>query len=242
MSLVRLACPDCGRDLHAPSGAVLFACAACRRACQLAGGRLVNVPWRAVAPRLPAPDGALALLPFWVFAVAWRGPGVPPLPPLPRCAVPALCPDNGAAFLKLGRALSLHREPWPAWPGSARPACGGHLDAAEAAALAPTVALACLDGAARRRLLEDADAAWPPSLGAPDLVFLPFARLGRRLRDLVAGCEASDRLLDGFAWEDTLVEPPMETVPAPAPPAASPASPAVPAPSAAAPPPSLTPA
>lgn len=240
MSLVRLACPDCGRDLHAPSGAVLFACAACRRVCQLASGRLANVPWRAVAPRLPAPDGSLALLPFWVFAVAWRDQGAPPLP---RCAVPALCPDNGAAFLKLGRALSLHREPWPPWPGAAQPRCGGHLGAAEAAALAPTVALACLDGAARRRQLETESAAWPLSLGAPDLVFLPFARQGRRLRDLLSGCETSDRLLDGFAWEHARVEPPAAPAAAPVPAAAPAVAPAAaPAPPAATPPPSLTPA
>ncbi len=198
MLLARLCCPHCGSPLPAAPGLLLFACPACGAAAQLAAGRLERVPASAIRPRLESGGRPVGLLPFWIFRVAGATRA-------DRCAVPALCPDNGAAFLRLGRALSMDSGAWEPWPAAARPTCGGQLTAADAARLADTILLACVPSAERCRLLDSGEAPW--RLGPPALTYLPFARSAARLQDLLVGVEVSDRLLGRIPWAEAAVEP-----------------------------------
>lgn len=201
MSLVRLACSHCGGDLPAPPDAVLFACPACGRASALAGGRLAAAATAAVPPRLTTAAGVAGCYPAWVFAVTWTAlPAAPPAPGVApawrapdRIVVPSLAAETGGAYLRLARALSLAAADWSPVAQTLRAVAGGQIGAVEAAHLLCTVALACLPAAPRQKLLET-DAP-PLAAGPPTLVWLPFARAGGRLRDLVAGCEVSDRVL-----------------------------------------------
>ncbi len=202
MALIRLECPRCRLPLPAEPGACFFACQECGRVWRPEDGALMPLAATVVAPERPAKGRPLALLPVWLCPVA-LAPGTPALPPTavlpPACCVPALLPDHGHAVLKLGRRLSLGATAWRPWPGGPRPRCGGHVSAEDARALADTIALACLPATARRRLLETEPSAL--QIDAPVLHYLPFTRLGARLRALVGDLEVTDRLLGESSWE-----------------------------------------
>jgi hypothetical protein len=212
--LVRLACFHCGGDLPSPRDAVLFACPICGRASALADGRLAPASTASVPIRLPTSAGATGHFPGWIFQVTWAEPldGVPssggasPWRRPDRIVVPSLAPETGGAYLRLARALSLSADSWSPVNIPLRGAAGGQIGEAEAALLLVTVALACVPSALRRRLLE---ADTPPlSAGPATLVWLPFAHAGKRLLDLVAGIEVTDRLLGA-------TPPAMSETPAP---------------------------
>lgn len=201
MPLVRLACFHCGGDLPSPRDAVLFACPICGRASALADGRLAPASTASVPIRLPISAGATGHYPGWIFPVTWAetpfgvpaSDGASPWRRPDRIVVPSLAPETGGAYLRLARALSLSAGSWSPVNAPLRGAAGGQIGEAEAALLLVTVALACVPSALRRRLLE---ADTPPlSAGPATLVWLPFAHAGKRLLDLVAGIEVTDRLL-----------------------------------------------
>jgi hypothetical protein len=180
---------------------VLFACPACGRASALADGRLAPASTASVPIRLPISAGATGHYPGWIFPVTWAETpfGVPasggasPWRRPDRIVVPSLAPETGGAYLRLARALSLSADSWSPVNTPLRGAAGGQIGEAEASLLLVTVALACVPSALRRRLLE---ADTPPlSAGPTTLVWLPFAHAGKRLLDLVAGIEVTDRLL-----------------------------------------------
>ena len=240
MPLVRLACSHCGGDLPASPDAVLFACPGCGRASALAGGRLASAPTASVPPRLPAPAGATGHYPCWIFPVAWvelpngapAAGGSSPWRRSDRIVVPSLAPETGGAYLRLARALSLSADSWSPLNTPLRGAAGGQIGEAEAARLLVTVALACVPSALRRKLLE---ADTPPLRAGPaTLAWLPFAHAGRRLLDLVAGIEVTDRLLgaappvvaDSPATPSAPTRPPAHVAraPSPGPDATAPAS------------------
>jgi len=216
--LVRLACSHCGNDLPAPRDAVLFACRACGRASALADGRLAPASTASVPIRLPTSANATGHYPGWIFSVTWAetpfgvptSDGASPWRRPDRIVVPSLAPETGGAYLRLARALSLSADSWSPVNAPLRDATGGQIGEPEAARLLVTVALACVPSALRRKLLE---ADTPPLRAGPaTLAWLPFARAGGRLLDLVAGIEVTDRLLGA---------PPPAATDAPASPLAS---------------------
>ncbi len=199
MTLVRLACPNCGTDLTGPPGAVLFPCAGCGQTCEAAAGRLRRVATRALAPRREARDRRLVHLPCWCFTLTCVADApVAGLPP--RVVVPSVGPMPGGIFLRLARGLSMAAKGWaaPAVGASAAAPAGalpGRLGVADALALAQTVALACVPGTVRAGLLTAEP--FPLRLADAELVWLPCAFNGARCEDLLVGLDVHARLLEG---------------------------------------------
>jgi hypothetical protein len=166
-----LVCPNCGWDLPADPGLVVFFCTSCTRAWQVAGDRLEAVPATVVA----VPPGARRLgktlrhLPVWVVALPGRT-----LPE--RVMVPAF--RYRGLKLLVALATRLTRIGPVLEPGDSQGVAldGGHLDRTDAMALARIIAT----GLDRQR-------APLREMGAATLAWLPFEMAGGSLRELRTG-------------------------------------------------------
>lgn len=177
-----LVCPNCGWDLPVDPCEVVFHCATCQRAWQLAPDRLEPVAYTLIAPPAAAGGGPLHHLPVWIVGRGGTGPRR-------RTFAPAFRFRQLRRLVDLGRNLSRVDPPIRPQDGpSATPLGHCHLDRADARALADfVVAGLAPEGASPRDLA-------PPS--ETTLAWLPFGVGPYAFRDLFSGTSLPKRLLD----------------------------------------------
>ncbi len=183
-----LVCPNCGWALPVEPDDVIFFCGSCRRAWQIHGVELTDMPHEIADTRpdaaQPGPDPGAIYLPFWQLDPAGAPDGS-------RAWAPAFRYRRLKALHDLAARLTAKPPAYRPWTGE-RPAAHGCFYDAEDAAL-----LARFAAAGRRRTPREVKAAaeTEPVFAGARLTWLPFRREARSLLDPSTGLALQEGLL-----------------------------------------------
>jgi LSD1 subclass zinc finger protein len=181
-----LVCPNCGWTLPIAPDDVIFFCGSCRRAWQIHGPDLADMPHEIADIRPEAPDPGpsrdLIYLPFWQLGIAGDSP---------RAWAPAFRYRRLKALYDLAARLTAKPPGYRPWTGE-RPALHGCFYDAEDAAL-----LARFAAAGRQRTAQAVKAAAEaePVFTGARLTWLPFRRESQSLLDPSTGLALQETLL-----------------------------------------------